>query len=75
MRWRQIKNATDEVVWAAEEYRLVGKGYAYGGGLRRSWKLYVWDELIGEPSRFSEGKSDAQYHHDQRGGLLRDNQV
>lgn len=72
MTWRRTANTTDLSQYEAEspdgqtKYVIAGEGRTYGGGVRRSWKVYrqpygtVARHLLGEPSRLAEAKSVAQ---------------
>lgn len=60
--WKQTYNTFALSRWEAGGYRLDGVGREYGGGVRREWTLYYRGTLIGEPSRLSEGKRDADVH-------------
>jgi hypothetical protein len=66
LRWQQTKNTDDESIWESGDYRLVGTGRMYGGGIRRDWALYHEGFKLCEPSRLSSGKRDALYHDRQK---------
>lgn len=63
LQWKQTSNTFALSRWEAGDYRLDGAGHEYGGGVRRDWKLFHSGRMIGEPSRLSEGKRDAETHH------------
>lgn len=62
MTWEIVFLTEWESRHKAGDYLIVGTGRKYGGGIRRTWKLYYRGTSIGEPSRLSEAKRDADYH-------------